>query len=313
MAITVKIDEFAELMGIIAYFGGQNSYKNNYTKEIDKYFALYKKHQIVKKVKLLDIDKWISLALLLEYKRGSFVLRKKEPFLDNSDEILKLLADFYKTTSFHKFFRQQARFYDEACAEFEKEVCSLNEEWFKSFFGDFEQGDFSVISIPVLNRFILSSKNETIVGECSDNILSVIRLFCHIFINPLLYNSDKRQKILQPCAVRLLEFSKWSMQQQGFGDWRVLINEYLVRAVANVYMQENRFTKQAVRDDIVENVGRGFYLMPELVGYLNKYRYCRDKFKTFGEFYFEVARYLSAHIEKEIKRVDDVVSVILEV
>lgn len=313
MAITVKIDEFAELMGVIAYFGGQNSYKNNYTKEIDKYFALYKKHQIVKKVRLLDIDKWISLALLLEYKRGSFVLRKKEPFLDNSDEILKLLADFYKVSSFHKFFKRMSGFYDEAKAQCENLLSSFNENWFKFFFGNNEQENFSVIVSPTLNRFIVSSKKNVVVSDLTGEILTIIRAFCHIYIDPLLCGSDKRQEILQPCADKILSFSKWAMKQQGFNNWRVLLNEYIVRAVANVYMQENNFTKQDIRGDIMDNIGRGFYLMPELVGYLNKYRYCRDKFKTFGEFYFELAKFFSSHIEKEIKRVDDIVSVILEV
>jgi len=318
MAIAVKIDEYVELMGVVAYLSGEISYNSTLNKDIDEYFVLYKKHKAVKRIKQLlqkglNVNALISFAVLLEYKKGSFVLRKKQSYLEKSDEFLALLADFYKVSLFHKFFKQQFSFYKQKVAEYDDELKSLNIEWLKMFFGDFEQDDFTVSISPILNQMVISSKNEIVVAECTGKMLAIIRVFCHIFINPLLYSSDKRQEILQPCAGKMLELSKWAMQKQGFDDWRVLINEYIVRAVANVYMQENKFTKQAIRDDIMDNVGRGFYLMPELVGYLNKYRYCRDKFKTFGEFYFELAKFFTSHIEKEIKRVDDVVSVILEV
>jgi len=311
MAITVKINEYVELVGIIAYLGGCVSYKCEY-----KEFALYKKHPVVKAIKHLyrkDINALISFGAMLEYKRGKFTLRKEGARLKKSDEILDLLADFYKISSFHKFFKKMSGFYDETVAQYTKLLGALNEEWFKVFFGDFEQEDLSAIVSPTLNRFIVSSKKNVVVSEFNGEILTIIRAFCHIYIDPLLCGSDKRQEILQPCADKMLEVSKWAMQEQGFGEWQVLVNEYIVRAVANVYMQENNFIKQDIRNDIMDNVGRGFYLMPELVGYLNKYRYCRDKFKTFGEFYFELAKFFSSHIEKEIKRVDDIVSVILEV
>ena len=311
MAITVKINEYVEFVGIIAYLSGYVSYKCEY-----KEFALYKKHPVIKAIKRLygeDINALISFGAMLEYKRGKFTIRKDGACLKKSDEILDLLADFYKVSSFHKFFKQMSGFYDEAKAQCENLLSSFNEDWFKFFFGNNEQENFSVIVSPILKRFVISSKKGVVVSEFVGDILTIIRAFCHIYIDPLLCGSDKRQEILQPCADKMLFFSKWAMRQQGYDDWRVLLNEYIVRAVANVYMQENNFTKQDIRDDIMDNIGRGFYLMPELVGYLNKYRYCRDKFKTFGEFYFELAKFFSSHIEKEIKRVDDIVSVILEV
>jgi len=315
MAIAVEINEYVELVGIIADLSGCVSYKCK-NKEINEYFSSYKKHPAVKAVKHLcgeNINTLVSLSSLLEYKRGKFVLRKESICLRKSDEILVLLADFYKVSSFHKFFKQMSGFYGEAKAQWENLLSSFNEDWFKFFFGNNEQEDFSVIVSSILNRLVISSKKDVIVSEFVGDILTIIRAFCHIYIDPFLCGSDKRQEILQPCADKILSFSKWAMRQQGYDDWRVLLNEYIVRAVANVYMQENNFTKQDIRNDIMDNIGRGFYLMPELVGYLNKYRYCRDKFKNFGEFYFELAKFFSSHIEKEIKRVDDIVSVILEV
>lgn len=339
MTICVRVDEYFELMGVVAYLSGNLWYKkgekNEYVTDVDKHFRLYKKHPIIKKYAEVGFDKLVFMATLLEYKKGKFVLRKeqekKAELFEKSDEFLKLLADFYKTSCFHSFFEQHKPFYARVCSYYDNVVQSLNTDWFKYFFGSTENCLFSVVSIPIslyecfgLYRHFINQPEEHIAVLCQPDffansqcgqsfLLRIVYEYLHSFIDPLLCGSEERQKKLESVAVKVLGFSRWTMQQQGYTDWCTLMNEYLVRAVTNVYMQENKFTKQDIRCDIMSNIEHGFYLMPELVGYMNKYRYCRDKFKTFGDFYSEVAKFFSSYIDKEIKRVDDIVSVILEV
>jgi len=250
----------------------------------------------------------------LEYKKGSFVLRKKQSYLEKSDEFLALLADFYKVSSFHKFFKQHKVFYDKVCADFNDVAQSLNEEWFRNFYGFSEKDDFLVLLLPVLQSFY---DGAHLVGynkvDKKQIIQRLIYGYNYVFINSFLKDSLNKASELQALAEELFKFSAWAMKQQGIDNWQLMIKSYLACAASNVYMQENQFTKQEIREDIINSFSRGFYLMPELVGYFNKYRYCRDRFKTFPDFFSELVGFFARHTQREIKRVDEIANTILEV
>ena len=306
----IKVNEYAELVGVIAYLSGVFSYKTtdktSYIQEIDEYFAPYKKHKIIGKVKRLKMsaEDLISLALFKE-KAGH-----KKTFA----AVLKSADDFAEVADFKKFFDQHKAFYDKVCATFNDVVQSLNEEWFRNFYGCSEKDDFSVLLLPVLQSFYdgsyLVEYNEV---DKKQIIQKLIYGYNYAFINLSLENSLNRASGLQAPAEELLNLSAWAMKQQSLDDWRLMIKSYLARAANNVYMQENQFTKQEIREDIINNFSRGFYLMPELVGYFNKYRYCRDRFKTFSDFFSELVVFFARHTQREIKRVDEIANTILEV
>lgn len=339
----VKIDECVELVSVIAYLRGDILYnkkeKNVYMKEIDAYFHLYKGHPIIKKYKSIRLKQFVSLAILLEYKSGRFILRKEQNKhslgIDNwnvvFDEILKAMADFYKISHFHKFFKMHEDFYAQICNYYVNAAKSLNIDWFKCFFGYEADHLFTIIPMALsqqdcygLYRHLIHQNEEHIAVLCCPDLsvhledehlflTRVVHEYLRSFIAPLLYDNEDRQKKIQADAIKLFDLCNWTMEKQGYNDWVLLMQEYLVRAITNVYMQENKFTKHEIRCNIINNMARGFYLMPELVGYLNKYRFCRDKFKTFDEFYSEIVKFFSFYIDKEVKRVDEVVSAILEV
>lgn len=307
--MNIKVNEYAELMSVVAYLSGVFSYKaadkSSYIQEIDEYFAPYKKHKIISKIKRLKMsaEDLISLALLKE-KFGN-----KRSFA----AVLKLADDFCEVSGFHHFFEQHEGFYGKICADFNDICSSLNGEWFGNFYG-FSKNDFSIVLLPVLQSFYdgqhLVCSNEV---DKKQLIQRLIYNQNYAFINLSLGDTLHKTSELQVAAEELFELCAWTMKQQGYDDWQKMFREYLVRAATNVYMQENGFTKKEIRQDIITNFGCGFYIMPELVGYFNKYRYCRDRFKTFGDFYSEIVNFFARHTQREIKRIDEIANTILEV
>lgn len=321
MNMAIKINEYVELMGVIAYLGNNGLCKNMspYIEDIDKWFLPYKKHSIIRKVKALiqrntDINIWISLGFFLKYQKHTFVLPKDVTgswSVIQKSKILELLTNFYESTQFHSFFTKHKAFYDEICRDYQKFCQPLNFDWFRNFYGFDRADDFLITPLPVLEGFCCHSR--FVMCDKKDILYQLIYECHYAFMSSLSDISAKKQSALEPSAQALFEISAWAMKQQGYDDWQAMIREYLVRAATNVYMQENGFTKQEIRQDIIANFSRGFYIMPELVGYFNKYRYCRDRFKTFNDFYSEIVNFFANHTQREVKRIDEIANTILEV
>jgi hypothetical protein len=69
-------------------------------------------------------------------------------------------------------------------------------------------------------------------------------------------------------------------------------------------MEENGFTAEQVKNEMYDQLGRGFHWIPELVSALKEYTHQRDKYPTFNDFYPEIAKTLGSYVEKEHQRID---------
>ena len=94
------------------------------------------------------------------------------------------------------------------------------------------------------------------------------------------------------------------MNWQAYKNGSTVLNESIVRAAVIIYMEENGFAAEQVRDEMYGQLGRGFHWMPELVGALKEYTHHRDKYPTFNDFYPEIAKVLGAYVESEHQQIN---------
>ena len=142
------VDERMELMGIIARYVGLSYYTDDYLttycKEIDKHFAKYKNHPIIKMSERLvpfgvSFDAIADFAILLEIKNNKIVLNDQVNIQslddrwprDSVSKYLVLLNDFYRKTKFRKFFEKTSNFRQAAEESFQKEIVNVIDfDWF---------------------------------------------------------------------------------------------------------------------------------------------------------------------------------------
>ncbi len=94
------------------------------------------------------------------------------------------------------------------------------------------------------------------------------------------------------------------MDWQAYKNATTVLNESIVRASVIIYMEENGFTAEQVKNEMYDQLGRGFHWIPELVSALKEYTHQRDKYPTFNDFYPEIAKTLGSYVEKEHQRID---------
>jgi hypothetical protein len=131
----------------------------------------------------------------------------------------------------------------------------------------------------------------------------LIHEFNHSFVNPLLDNSANAA-LIEKVGQKLFQWSQPEMESQAYTDWRIVINESIVRAAVFVYMKDNGLINRGTGDFLFEEMWRrGFHWTPELVETLHHYAANRDNYPTLNDYYPEIARCLTKYIEKEVERI----------
>ena len=115
--------------------------------------------------------------------------------------------------------------------------------------------------------------------------------FNHSFVNPLLDNTDNA-KVIQDVGQKLLQLSQSAMETLHYNDWRIVVNESLVRAAIIVYFYEHGLNKFAMKTLEIETMGNGFPWMLDAVAALRYYAAHRTQYPTLNDFYPEIARSL---------------------
>ena len=107
---------------------------------------------------------------------------------------------------------------------------------------------------------------------------------------------------MQAPGQKLLQLAQAAMEKQHYPEWQIVINESIVRAAVVLYMHEHGFQQQMVLRILAnEMMNEGFPWTLDVVSALNYYSAHRDQYKTFNDFYPEVARCLSKYIEGKQK------------
>ena len=338
--VKVEASETIELMSIMARTAGYREYHmdmaGQYTEETEAWFAPFESHPAVTYMQSLKpkygigYDAVASMSLHTETD-GKTVRLIDATTLEkrwgkvNLDSCLIYINQFYTDTRFHEFYMQHKDFYEEGLQNYRNNVMQyFNQDWYVRFYGEAPEQIFTVI-IGFTNgggnygpsRQFPGQKKEVFAicgyyldeetGKAFENgemfASTLIHEFNHSFVNPRL-DEETNKVLLEPIGEDLYALTKRMMNGQAYKNATTVLNESIVRAAVIIYMEENGFTAEQVKEEMYDQLGRGFHWIPELVSVLKEYTRHRDKYPTFNDFYPEIAKVLGTYVEKEHQRID---------
>ena len=338
--VKVEASETIELMSILARTAGFKEYRmdiaGKYTEETEEWFAPFESHPAVAYMRNLQpkygigYDAVASMSLHTETD-GKTVRLIDATTLEkrwkdvNLDTCLMYINQFYTDTRFHEFYVQHQEFYKEGTQTYENNVMQyFNQDWYSNFYGQAPEEVFTVV-IGFTNGGCNYGVNRQFPGhqrevfavcgyyldfetgkafEPGEGFAStLIHEFNHSFVNPRL-DEETNKALLEPIGEDLYVLSRWLMNSQAYKNAIFVLNESIVRAAVIIYMEENGFAAEQVRDEMYDQIVRGFSWTPELVSAIREYTRHRDKYPTFNDFYPEIAKTLGAYVESEHRRID---------
>lgn len=338
--IKVEVSETVELMSILARTAGNQEYNmdmaGQYTGDTETWFSPYKQHAAVacfqefKDNYSISYDAVASMAIHLAVDGGKVKFLGEKVDLDkrwtkvNIDDFIDKLNKFYKDTRFHEFFEQHRSFYNEGIKSYETEVMSnFHQDWYARFYGTEPTERFHVI-IGFTNggqnygpSLHVSGQPREVFAICGYALnpttgspfwdaATLIHEFNHSFVNPLL-DVAQNAALVEKVGQKLFMLSQPEMEKQAYNDWRIVVNESIVRAAVFIYIKDYNLVNRGTGDFLFQEVWRkGFRWTPELVACLRNYTANREQYKTLADYYPEIARQLGKYIEDETKRMQNV-------
>ena len=339
-SIEPRVSEEVELMSALARTAGYEEYAMNlggsYTADIDSCMGPCRTHpavafmQEIRRTNGISYDAVMSMALLLKYCDGRFVLMpQQETMLDkrwatvDKERFLALLSDFHARSRFRDFFVAHEPLYAAGIAAFRESIMTgFDQTWYADFYGTEAQETFTVV-IGFCNggqnygirRHLEGGPEEavSVIGYVVDSngvpqydgsyLALLIHEFNHSFVNPLLTD---HAALLERSGKILLATTRYAMAVQAYGNWQTLLNESLVRAATICYMQAHDYPLRTVKAMLVEELSRNFYWMPELVGLLHEYERERSAYPTFASFCPRIAAFFDGVAETQVNRIEAV-------
>lgn len=341
--VDVEVSETVELMGILSRTAGYDEYNmdwaGEYINDVEAWFAPFKDHPIISYYRGLRENYHMaynapaSLAVSLEIDGGKIKMVGKKENLDKRwnnvdlNDFVTRLNQFYTDTRFHEFFEQHQDFYQGVLNDYRTNVMRyFNQDWYNRFYGT-EQGEIFRVIIGFVNGGCNYGANRQIPGKPKE-IFSIcgywihpemgsvysaenakrwaaptlIHEFNHSFVNPII-DDEKNAKLLGDVPQRLFEQDENTLSEQAYTDGRIVFNESVVRAATVIYLMENGFSAEEVRNDLSDNITSGFKWTPELVTALRDYTSHRSKYPTLNDFYPQVAKVLKNYLDAEDKRI----------
>lgn len=341
--IKAEVNETVELLSILARTAGYPEYSmdlaGQYTKDTEAWFAPYRQHAAVALAQELHnkygigYERVMNMAVHLNVEKGKLTLIGNRAELNSGvydgwknvdvDAFVDKLNQFYKDTRFHKFFEQHRAFYDEGLKHFENEMLpKFHQDWYARFYGTEAPGQFHIVI-----NFTYGRHNNGVNRQLPGSPLEVFAIlgyqlnpttaqpqwfpdiliheFNHSFVNPLLDNAANAA-LIEKVGQRLYMWSQPQMNNQAYNDWRIVINESIVRAAVFIYMKDNGLVDKQTLNEMFNEIWRnGFRWTPELVNCLRNYANNRNQYKTLGDYYPEIAKCLGQYITAEATRMQN--------
>lgn len=278
--LSVRTDEFVEMMEIIARYAGNTVFTDTlaprYQQDCDTYFKDHIDHPAIVWMRDqlphycigYDAVPWMGAHLKWTDEGFTTIPNCNKAYKRWSkeavDEFLPLITNFYLKTNFNRFYNEHHPMYKRATDAFSTNIGNhINLDWFDKFFQVNEQVDFGVIigmnngagsfgierQIPGKRRekisVMLYAEREDgtplyTPDDEEDKIL--VHEFCHSYIHP-----DSKYK---KAAKILLAQHKKKLDSMGYGHWENVVEETLVRASVIRYMIDHQYSEDAIRKEI---------------------------------------------------------------
>jgi hypothetical protein len=326
----VRSDPRVELMSIVFMLAGSEEYNmatpSPYKEDVQRYFAKYKDHDVVKLAKEyrsnwgVSYDAVMSMAVHI---KDIDKLEEKIPFSGNPEKFdkrwnaergrkfLQALRKFAAETNFKKFIDDHRELYSTSDLKLEELIKnSAKLEWFDSFFGKRENGQF--ILVPgyltgggnygvgfkdmkngIDEMYSITSFGSVDAGGIPNfnrNIIStVIHEFSHSYVNPVF---EKHQAELKEAGEKIFPFVADKMKSQAYGGWQTMMIESGVRACVNRYLKTNS-GESARLNDITYNTSRGFIWIEDLAKIFDEYENNRKEYAGLDEFFPNIVKFFN--------------------
>jgi hypothetical protein len=326
-AIQAKIDQRVELLSIVARLADYDEYVNNnfklYADDVDKHFAKYKEHEVIKFAKKVRWSKGVGFDAVMSmavHLNPPPALTPRVPFSEQKpdkrwgkeagEQFATLLQQFYKDADCESFFSNHASLYKTAQDRFQQLLNKVDFGWYKRFYGEVPNGSFNLY-IGLLNgggnfgpKVVHTDGKEdlyAIIGtwqmdsddlpKYDDEVLpTIIHEYNHSFINYLVYANESQLKTagetIQPPVAE-------KMRKQAYGNWQTILVESLVRAAVVRYLFEHESQMPVTYKELTQQRNIGFLWIHELSALLGTYENSRNQYPTFRSFFPLIVGYFN--------------------
>ena len=339
--VEVTVSETVELMSILSRTAGFQEYNmdmgGQYIEDIEAWFTPFKQHPMVSYYQDLQYNYGIgfnapaSLAISLEIDGGQIKMVGKKELLDDRwfnvdlNDFVARLNQFYTDTRFHEFYQQHQAYYNKVLREYETNVMQyFHQDWYAKFYGEEPSENYGVIigftnggnnyaadrqmpgkpreTYSICGYWIYPQMGSVLDPENAKRYAAptLIHEFNHAFVNPLI-EKETNAKLLGDIPQRLLDQNYEIMRQQAYPEGTIVFNETVVRAATILYMMENGYSSQEVRDELNDQLSSGFNWMPDVVAALRDYSANRKKYPTLNDYYPQIAKVLNNYLAQQEK------------
>lgn len=289
----VRTEEFVELMELVARFADNTVFNDSiaprYQKDCDQWCGELRNHPAVQwlagqlPVYGIGYDAVPWMGAHLRWTDNGFVTipnankeYKRWP-KKAIREFLPLLSDFYRKSRFSEFYRQHEDMYKTAVDAARMTMADyIDLDWFGKFFNTELTCDFGII-VGLNNGGGSFSIDRTKPGQRPEKIAVMlygerkdgtpcyyrdseedkilVHEYCHSFIQP----SAKYRK----AGMRLLNEHRKKMNSMGYGTWKNIVEESLVRVSVIRYLIDHGYSDEDIRKEIeIEHKYYGFVWLP---------------------------------------------------
>ena len=327
-----KVDRRTELLSIVFRLAGNFEYNNDvyrsYVSDIHQHFDKYKDHPLIafasemRDKNGVSFDAVMCMAIYLEQPPS---LNPVVPFSssipegrwgqENANKFVGLLKQFYTDARCDEFFAAQKKLYRSAQESFMPVYKALDINWFNHYYGEQPDGSQNIIiglglgggnygpklkypdgredTYAIMGTWNIDL-NGLPVYKVEDCLPTLIHEFNHSWVNHL---TSAYAEDLGASGIKLFDLVKENMGNQHYTWWQIMMNEALVRASVIRYILNHNPDKASARNQLITEIGNGFFWMKELVELLGDYEKNRSKYPTLesympviAEFYTKVTK-----------------------
>ncbi len=219
-----------------------------------------------------------------------------------------------KITKFTELWASLAPEREDAARAAGAAAAELDLAWFESWFGFPAPGTVRVVASPVsapynygARRLGRSPELLAVLGAAADPETGGLRVagtdillheVGHSFVNPVL---AENARFLSGPGGRLYQAVRLRMERLHYGDWAIVTNETVLRAVVVRYLLTHG-GPSAARSENARQIGEGFPWTLVLADALSDYESNRDRYPTFGDYAVPLAAVLGVIAEEEEAR-----------
>jgi hypothetical protein len=331
--LRVVFDPRVELMSIIFRLAGNSEYNKGqveaYTNDVEEHFGGFRDHPAVKLARKLRGTRGVSYDAVMSmavHVTDPYRLEEKVPFdpwpedLDarwtpkGAREFLAHARQFVQDTSFREFIDKHGPLYETTRSRLEAVLDEhFHLEWFPEFFGERPKASFTATFGLLCGGNCYGPRCLTGDGQAelfsilgvwkTDDqgapqfdpgvVRTVVHEFCHSYANSIV---DRHEADFKPAGQRIYPHVESAMKRQGYGNWKTIMYESLVRACTVRYVRQCS-GPLAAWWAIQQEEKRHFAWMGELAGLLGEYEAERDRYPTLDAFAPRIVAFFNDYAE----------------